>query len=43
MYADKKRIRIVYIVLNEQIVIEAIAIGKRDEMEVYKNASERLI
>ena len=43
MYADKKRIRIVYIILNEQIVIEVIAIGKRDEMEVYKNASERLI
>ncbi len=43
MYADKKRIRIVYTVLDDQIVIEVIAIGKRDEMEVYKNASERLI
>ncbi len=42
MYADKKRIRIVYTILDEQIVIEVIAIGKRDEMEVYKNAAERL-
>jgi len=42
MYADRKRIRIVYTILDEQIVIEVIAIGKRDEMEVYKNAAERL-
>ena len=42
MYADKKRIRIVYTILDEQIVIEVIAIGKRDEMKVYKNAAERL-
>lgn len=42
MYADKKRIRIVYIILDEQIIIEVVAIGKRDEMEVYKNAAERL-
>ena len=30
MYADRKRIRIVYTILDEQIVIEVIAIGKRD-------------
>jgi len=42
MYADKKRIRIVYTILDEQIIIEVVAIGKRDEMEVYKNAAERL-
>ena len=42
MYADKKRIRIVYTILDNQIVIEIIAIGKRDEMEVYKDAAERL-
>lgn len=41
MYADKKRIRIVYTILNDQIVVEIIAIGKRAEMEVYKDASER--
>jgi mRNA interferase RelE/StbE len=42
MYADQKRIRIVYTILNNQIVIEVVAIGKRDELEVYKKASERL-
>lgn len=42
MYADKKRIRIVYTILEETIIVEVIAIGKRDEMQVYKSASERL-
>jgi len=42
MYADRKRIRIVYRVVEQQIVVEIVAIGKRDEMEVYKNASERV-
>jgi len=42
MYVDKKRIRIVYTIIDEQIVIEIIAIGKRDELEVYKMAHERL-
>lgn len=42
MYADKKRIRIVYTVLDDQIVIEIIAIGKRDEMEVYRDAANRV-
>jgi len=42
MYADKKRIRIVYTIVEEQIVVEIIAIGKRDELEVYKLANERL-
>ncbi len=42
MYADRKRIRIVYAILNDKIVIEIIAIGKRDDLEVYKDAAERL-
>jgi len=42
MYADKKRIRIVYRIVEQKIVVEVIAIGKRDEMEVYKDASQRL-
>ncbi|MFA6197294.1 MAG: type II toxin-antitoxin system RelE/ParE family toxin [Sulfurimonas sp.] len=42
MYADRKRIRIVYTILEDKIIIEVIAIGKRDELEVYKNASQRL-
>ena len=42
MYADKKRIRIVYRIVEQQIVVEVIAIGKRDEMAVYKDASQRV-
>lgn len=42
MYVDQKRIRIVYTIHEKQVVVEAIAIGKRDDMEVYKNAANRL-
>lgn len=42
MYTDKKCIRIVDTILDDEIVIEVIAIGKRDEMEVYKDEAKRL-
>ncbi|MEA3522732.1 MAG: type II toxin-antitoxin system RelE/ParE family toxin [Campylobacterota bacterium] len=42
MYADQKRIRIVYSIIEDKIIIEIIAVGKRNEFEVYKKASERL-
>ena len=42
MYADNKQIRIVYKIVEEQIIIEVVALGKRDEMEVYKKASQRV-
>ncbi len=42
MYADQKNIRIVYTIVEDEIIIEVIAIGKRDDMEVYKSASERI-
>ena len=42
MYADKKQLRIVYKIVDEEIIVEVIAIGKRDDMEVYKQASERI-
>jgi mRNA interferase RelE/StbE len=41
MYAEKKRIRIVYEVFEEEILIHVMAIGKRDEMSVYKDALSR--
>jgi mRNA interferase RelE/StbE len=41
LYVDKKRIRIVYRVVDEEIIVEVIAIGKRDDMEVYQKASVR--
>lgn len=42
MYADQKKIRIVYAIINEEIVVEVMAVGKRDELEVYKKAQDRL-
>ena len=42
MYADNKQIRIVYKIIEEQIIIEVIALGKRNEMEVYKKAFQRV-
>ncbi|MDF1879197.1 type II toxin-antitoxin system RelE/ParE family toxin [Sulfurimonas sp. SAG-AH-194-C20] len=42
MYADGKKIRIVYKIVEEKIIIEVVALGKRDEMEVYKKASQRV-
>jgi mRNA interferase RelE/StbE len=42
LYADKKRIRIVYKIVNEKGLVQIIAIGKRDSMKVYKTAAKRL-
>jgi len=42
MYFDHKRYRVVYQILEDEIVIHLIAIGKRDKMEVYEKASERM-
>lgn len=41
VYFDNKRYRIVYEVKEKEIIIHIIAIGKRDNMKVYKQASER--
>ncbi len=42
MYADKKQLRIVYKIVDEEIIVEVIAVGKRDDMEVYKKTSNRI-
>lgn len=42
MYAEKKKIRIVYEVIEEEILIHIMAIGERDDMAVYKTALKRL-
>jgi len=41
MYVDKKKVRIVYTILEEIITVEVIAVGKRDDMAVYEKAGER--
>ena len=42
IYANKKNIRIVYSIIEEQILIKIIAIGKREDFHVYKDANNRL-
>ena len=41
LYVDKKKIRIVYHVIEDIITVEIVAVGKREDMKVYKDASER--
>ena len=41
IYFDHKRYRIVYEVLENEVLVYVIAIGKRDKMEVYQHASKR--
>lgn len=42
MYVDHKRVRIVYRIIEEVIIVEVIAIAQRDDMSVYREASERI-
>ena len=42
MYACKKQIRIVYSVIENILIVKIIAIGKREDMEVYATAAERV-
>ena len=38
IYVAKKKVRIVYEIVEDELIIYTIAIGKRDDMEVYKKA-----
>ncbi len=42
VYVDKKRVRIVYKIIDNKVEIFIIAVGKREDMEVYKKANLRL-
>lgn len=42
MYADRKKIRIVYKIVEKKILVQIIAIGKRDNMKAYKKAANRI-
>ena len=42
VYVANKKVRIVYEIIEKELIIYTIAIGKRDDMEVYKKASSRL-
>ena len=42
MYVDHKRVRIVYRIIEEVIVVEVIATAQRDDMSAYREASQRM-
>jgi mRNA interferase RelE/StbE len=42
LYAAKKAIRIVYRIIEQAIVVEVVAIGKREDLAVYREALNRL-
>lgn len=41
-YVAKKKIRIVYQIIENELMVYAITVGKREEMEVYKEALKRI-
>ena len=41
LYVAKKQVRIVYEIIDDILVVKVIAIGKREGMEVYKEAEKR--
>ena len=42
IYVDKKKIRIVYKIIEDKILIYVISIGKRDRMDDYKKSETRM-
>jgi mRNA interferase RelE/StbE len=42
LYAAKKSIRIVYRIIDQEIRVEVVAIGKREDLAVYQEALQRL-
>lgn len=42
VYVDNKKVRIVYKIIENKIKVFVVAVGKRDDMEVYKEASVRI-
>ncbi len=42
VYVDNKRVRIVYQIIDEKIEVFIIAVGKRDDLEVYRNSANRI-
>ena len=42
LYAAKKAIHIVYRILEQEILVEVVAIGKREDLAVYQEALKRL-
>lgn len=42
LYAAKKDVRIVYLLIEQQVIVEVVAIGKREDLTVYQTTLKRL-
>jgi mRNA interferase RelE/StbE len=43
LYAARKAIRIIYRIIELEVLVEVVAIGKREDMAVYREAVRRLL
>lgn len=43
LYAARKSIRIVYRIIEAEVIVEVVAIGKREELAVYREAVRRIL
>ncbi len=43
LYAARKAIRIVYRIVKMEVIVEVVAIGKREDFEVYREAFKRIL
>jgi mRNA interferase RelE/StbE len=42
LYAAKKTVRIVYRILEQEVIVDVVAIGKRQDLAVYQTALKRI-
>jgi len=42
VYVNNKRVRIVYKIIEDKIEVFVVAVGKRNDMDVYKKAEKRI-
>jgi mRNA interferase RelE/StbE len=43
LYADRKAIRIVYRIIEDEVVVEVVGVGRRENFEVYAEVPRRLL
>jgi len=43
MYAARKSIRIVYHIIEDEVIVEIVGIGRRADLEVYAEVARRLL
>jgi mRNA interferase RelE/StbE len=43
LYAANKAIRIVYCIIEEEVIVEVVGIGRRADFEVYADVAKRLL